>query len=385
MLINKAYKLKLYPNITQENRLLEVANATRFVWNYYLAQKRDIYLMGGKTPNYLHCSRDLTYLKKDREWLSTVISHPLQQTLRDLEGAYGKFFKKASGLPRFKTKKDSYHSFRIPQGWRLRGDKIQIEKSTVIRTRGTLPPIKSRMTSVTISRDACGTWWASILTEQTIKPKKKIGKPLGIDLGLNHLAVLSDGRKIENIRPRKQLQKRMKTLQQSLARTEKGSNARSRVKLELARLHRKIGYVRSNHLHLVSKKIARENQAVIYCEDLSVKNMQQNHKLAGAIADASWSKFIRQLEYKQRWSGGRLIKVDRFFPSSKTCSNCNFIIHNLPLSVRYWTCPSCHASHDRDVNAAKMVAKQGAGELLRVEGGDGNRVRTVRVTRPMKR
>ena len=366
MVIHKAYRLKLYPNKTQEKRLLEIADGARFVWNYYLAQKRDRYLMGGKSPSYLQCARDLTDLKRQdgMEWLDGVLVHPLQQSLRSLDRAYGAFFRKSAQFPRFKSKKDSRRSFRIPVGWKLRGSKLQIERGVVIRMRGTHPPMKARQMSVTVSRDACGTWWASILTEQEIKPKKKTGAPLGVDLGLNHLAVLSDGRKIENIRPRKQLQKRMKTLQRLLARKEKGSNASILVKLALARLHRKVGYVRSNHLHHVSKQIASENQAVIVCEDLAVKNMIRNHRLASSIADASWSELIRQLQYKQEWSGGTLVKIGRFFPSSKTCSSCGFIIQELALSVRYWTCPSCHESHDRDVNAAKVIASQWPGNGL---------------------
>ncbi len=383
MVIQKAYKLKLRPNKTQEKRLLEIADGCRYVWNYYLNLKKQCYLEGGKSPSYLMCAKDLTYFKKDKPWLEGF-SQPLQQALRDQDAAYKNFFSKIARFPRFKSKRDTRRSFRMPIT-RIKNGRIMLERGMLIRCGGTLPPMNAKIGSITFSRDAVGTWWASILTEQNIKPKKKTGKPIGIDLGLNHLAILSTGKKYDNIRPRKKNQEQMKQLQRLLARKEKGSNARTRAKVELARLHRKIGNVRSNYLHHVSRSIVDENQATtIFCEDLAVKNMSRNHRLAYSIVDASWAELIRRLEYKQRWNGGELVKIDRFFPSSKMCSNCGFIIQKLPLIVRAWDCPVCASHHDRDVNAAKVIAKQGAACQLWVEGKDGSPVRGVRVTCPKK-
>jgi len=391
MKINKAYKLKLRPTASQEKRLLEVSDATRFVWNYYLAQKRDIYMMGGKSPNYYDCAKDLTHLKKvaGMEWLSDEgHSQAMQQTLQDQEQAYKRFFKKIARFPRFKTKRDARRSFRLPNCWKLKGNRLQIMKDCRVAFGGTLPPMKAKLCSLTVSRDSVGTWWASVLTEQEIKPKKKTGKPIGIDVGLNHLIVTSNGLKIENIHPRKQAQQHLATLQRLLSRTKLQSKRRTRIRSRVARLHRKIGFKRSNYIHHVTRRIADENQAVIYAEDLAVKNMQRNHCLASSIADASWSECIRQLEYKQRWSGGELIKIDRYFPSSKMCSNCHHVLDRLPLSVRSWSCPRCHSKHDRDVNAARNILNQGAGCQLRVEkitDGSSKRKPRARVPTSMKR
>lgn len=370
MMIRKAYKIKLRPTEVQKTRLLEIADCTRFVWNYYLALKKDIYIAGGKPPNYFGCTKDLTDLKRQEgmEWLKEKsIVHPLQQTLRDQENAYKKFFTKKSGFPNFKSKHDVRRAFRIPTGWKLKGNKLQLTKDVKVRFGGTTPPMKSCLKSVSISRDSCGTWWASILTEQEIKPKKKTGDSIGIDLGLKHLLTISDGRKIENIHPRKKVEQQIKTLSRSLSRTKCCSARRTRSRSLLARLHRKIAFRRSSYIHSITRKLADENQAVIYAEDLAVKNMQANHCLASSITDASWSELLRQLEYKQVWSGGTFIKIDRFFPSSKTCSHCHFILARLPLSVRDWECPKCHSHHDRDVNAAKNILNQGAGCQLHAE------------------
>ena len=384
MLIRKAYRLKLYPNTTQRERLWQITGACRFVWNHYLDRSRAEYLEEGTSFNYFDCTSDLTSWKKTEglEWLEALPVHPLQQTLRDLTTAYKKFWTKQARFPRFKSRKNSHQSFRIPAGRKLRGTKLQIGRNTIFRFRGTTPPTEASLKSVTVSSDATGQWWASIITEQEIESTPKTGGVLGIDVGLNHLVVTSKGEKIENIRPRKQSQRRMKRLQQSMARKQKGSNARANAKARIARLHGKVANRRSNHLHHVSKRIASENQAVVACEDLTVRNMMKNHSLAGSIADASWRELTRQLEYKQVWSGGTFVKIDRFFPSSKTCSNCGFIISLLPLSIRSWTCPRCSSEHDRDVNAAVMIAKQAAGERLRVETTDGShRLRSaVRVT-----
>lgn len=335
--------------------------------------------------NYYATALALTKLKKTESWLSKIQTHILQQSLRDLDVAYKKFFIGQSQYPNFKKKCNLKQSFRKPADWRIIGNKLQIERKFTIRFRGTIPSTNCKTGSLTIKRDACGDWWATIFTQEDIKPSDKSGSPLGIDLGLTHLAITSDGEKFENIRPKKAQAKSLKTLQQKLARQKKGSNARAETKLKIARLHRHTSNIRSNHLHKVSKTIADKNHAVIAVESLAVKNMLKNHSLAGAIADASWGELVRMLSYKQEWRGNRIEKIDRFFPSSKTCSKCSHIIDSLPLSYREWTCPKCLTHHDRDINAAKMILKHWQGACQGAEGTDGSRRKVVRVTGPKKR
>lgn len=388
MQIFKAYKLRLYPNKEQEQKLFQTLGACRFVWNYYLNKRKEEYLQSKKTFSYYDCAKDLTKLKKqkDFEWLEKTQSAILQQSLRNLEAAYQKFFKKQGNFPKFKSRKAVKQSFRKPQSWKIEGNKIQIEQNLLVRARGTFPPQEANLKSITISYENNGKWFCSIKSEESIKIKVKKGKPVGIDLGLNHLAITSNGKKYNNLKPRKLLQKTIKKLSQDLFRKQKGSNNRQRAKVALARLHLKIKNQRTNHLHQVSHRITSENQALIVCEDLSVKNMQANHSLAGSIADTGWGEFARQIEYKQKWRGGEFKKIDRFFPSSKTCSNCWFILHNLPLSIREWKCPQCGISHDRDINAAKVILQQGlsnspARRAQRVARLSGR----VRVTGSLKR
>lgn len=384
MEIKKAYRLRLYPTSSQEQRLIEIVGGCRFVWNYYLEKRKMEYLENKKSMNYHACAKDLTSLKKQTEylWLKNIPSQALQQSLRNLEIAYVNFFKKRARYPRFKSKHNIQQSFRMPTVWKLKGNKIQIQKGVLIRARGTFPI--GTLKSITIIRISTGKWFASIVTEQIIKPKKKTGKPIGIDLGIKYLAVTSEGKRYENIRPRKTSQAEIKKLSQSLSRKQKGSNRRAKAKLELSRLHEKISNQRMNHLHQTSHRITSENQAVIVCEDLSVKNMMQNHRLAGSIADVSWGEFIRQLEYKQEWTGGKLVKIDRFFPSSKTCSDCGFILESLNLWIREWTCPKCGSIHDRDINAAKNILQQEPGNdsARRVQRISG---KLEKVTGSMKR
>jgi putative transposase len=389
MLIQKAYKVRLYPTNQQEQRLLQTVGACRFVWNHFLEQRKKEYLENGKTISYYDTALALTNLKRqsEMEWLDAVQTHPLQQSLRDLDTAYRNFFCKQSRYPRFKAKSDARQSFRKPTRWRFDGNCIAVERGLSIRFRGTKLPENVTWKSITVSKDARGHWHASMLAEEEITPKVKTGKPVGIDLGLTHLAITSDGKKYDNEQPRKRETKTMKRVQQSLSRKQKGSKRRERAKIALAVLHQKISNRRMNHLHQTSHRLTSKNHALIVVEDLAVKNMMRNHCLAGSIADTGWGEFIRQLEYKQTWRGGALRKVDRFFPSSKTCSNCSHIVGSLPLSVRQWTCPQCSTEHDRDVNAAKMILKQGLRNSLRVEGRDGSRKlrSAVRVTRPTKR
>lgn len=361
MEIIRGYRIRIYPNKKQEQKLLQICGAVRFVWNYYLNKRKKEYLERRTVLSYYDCAKDLTSLKKQPEykWLNEVKVDSLQQSLRDLDKAYNSFFNKRTALPKFKSKKTSQPSFRLPHHWRVVGNRIFLAKDLSVKFRGSKLPGHANLKSIVIWRDRRNKWYGSIISHETISPEPKTGDPIGIDMGLYDLATTSNGEKYPNFRPKKRLQKEMKALQQNLSRKRSGSNGRAKAKQSLAVLHKKIANQRLNYLHQTSHRITSKNHALIVCEDLAVMNMMKNHKLAESIEDSGWAEFMQQLEYKQVWRGGTFTKVDRFFPSSKTCSSCGFVVDRLPLSVRQWSCPSCKAEHDRDVNAARMILAQG--------------------------
>lgn len=379
MEITRGYRVRIYPNKEQEQYFLRTVGACRWVYNHFLEKKRDYYLEHNKALTYGVTSSQLTVLRKEVDWLSDAQFQPLQQSLRQLDVAYSNFFRKQARFPKFKSRRDSRQSFNKVTGWSIDGNKLSIVRGMSVRFRGTFPA--KREGTLTISRDATGRWYASTLA--TIQAEQtKLSGVIGIDLGLTHLAITSDGDKYDNPSMAKKRAKRMKQIQQSLARKQQGSNRYAKAKLEVARLHRKVANQRINHLHQVSSAITSKNHALIAVEDLAVANMRKNHSLSGSITDVGWGELLKQLEYKQLWRGGQFVKIDRFFPSSKTCSECGFIQQDMPLSVRQWECPRCGAQHDRDINAAKNILKQ-AGERLGAESTDGSR--KVRVTGSVKR
>lgn len=377
----RGYKVKLYPNKEQEQELLKIAGACRFVYNYFLDLKKNTYITEKKNLGYSQLSKRLTVLRKNTEWMKEVQYQPLQQSLRILDVAYNNFFRGNAKFPNFKRKYGK-QSFRKVDGWNVDNNRIKIHKGLSIKFRGAFP--ENREGTLTISRDGCGNWYASTLAKINIENRKLIGG-IGLDMGLKSLVVTSDGEKYDNPRVLGGLLKRIKSCSKSLSRTQKGSANRSKRRIELARTYRKVERVKKNGLHHVSRAIVDKNHAMIAIENLAIQNMIKNRKLSSTISDASWGDLIRQITYKQEWIGGKVVKINRFFPSSKTCSNCYFVLQTLPLSIREWTCPKCKVTHDRDVNAAKMILKQ-AEERPDVEAGDGShRVRSlVRVTRPMK-
>ena len=370
----KGYKVRLYPTNVQEQKLLQTLGACRFVWNHFLNKRNEAYRNGIKNSTYTS-SKEITQLRKEYEWLGEVNYQILEKHLRRLDLAYQSFFSGRTRLPRLKTKKNLRQSFKKPSGWRIQGNRLSITKGLLVRFRGTLPS-EFLSKTLTVSLDVHGHWYASAIgtVERT---KAKRGKSIGIDLGLTHLAVTSVGDEYKNLKPRKAQIVIEKKLQRSLSRKEKGSQRYKAAKSVLARLHRKTSNRRLNHLHQTSHRITRAKNKLIVCEDLAVKNMQKNHCLAGSIADTGWGEFIRQLRYKQEWRGGQFRVVDRFFPSSKTCSGCGHVLDSLPLNVRQWTCPKCNAVHDRDVNAARNILKEGLRNSRSVESKVGSTKRKV--------
>ncbi len=355
MNIHKAYKIRLYPNKSQERVLLSKIGATRFVFNYFLDAKISYYKEYGKTLSPLLISKDLTQMRHVM-WLSEHSKTELQQSLRRLDTSYTKFFSKKSQFPKFKSRKDNRQSFQKHRDWRIVGNRLHLQRYFSIKFRGFVDP-EAQLGTLTVVYEA-GKWYASMVAKIDIKLPTKHTKPIGFDLGLTTLLTSSTGQKYENIQPQKTNQKRLTRASRVLSRKQMGSNRRAKAKLQLTRTHQKIANIRKNHLHQISSAITAKNHSLIAVEDLNVKGMVKNRNLARAISDAGWSELVRQIEYKQLWKGGEVVKIDRFFPSSKLCNVCDFISETMPLSVRKWKCGGCNTVHDRDVNAAKNILKE---------------------------
>lgn len=359
--IYKSYKYRLYPSPEDKELLSLHFGHCRFVYNYFLKEKQEFYLRNKKTLNYNNCSQALTTLKKQKEyvWLKDVNSQSLQQSLKNLETAFGKFFSKKSKFPKFK-RKDGNNSFNVPQNVAIKSDKIYIPKFRngikFVKHR----PLKGKICSATISKKPSGKYYVSILTEQNIIIPDTIDvtKAIGIDLGIKDFAITSDGKRYPNLKFQKKYQSKLSKLQKYFARKQKGSNRKEKLRIKIAKLHEKITNSREDMQHKLSTLLLNKYD-VICLETLAVKNMMQNHKLAYAIADVSWNSMIQKLEYKAAWKGKKIIKIDHFYPSSKTCHNCGYINQNLSLKDRTWECPQCGTVLDRDVNAAKNILTRG--------------------------
>ena len=364
MRVKYTYRFRLYPNKEQQILLAKHFGCSRFLYNHFLARRKEEYLTTGRSNNFVRDCKELTELKKEDEhiWLKEVNSQSLQQAIKHLDAAYGNFFEKRVKFPKFKNKHDK-QSFRIPQNVRLVENKLVIPKFLEGIKCKVHRPVNEEISFATITKNKSGQYHCTLMVEKEVEQHKKTKKEVGIDLGIKTLAVDSDGKEYENIRPLKSLKHKIKRTQRKLSKqrhktTDKQSKRVEKLRRKLARLHQKAKDVRQNHLHQTTKRLIDENQ-VIYLETLAVKNMMKNHCLAGAIADCGWYELTRQLEYKAAWYGRTIVKIDRFFPSSKTCSECHFIKQDLTLKDREWDCPECKTHHDRDVNAAKMILLQG--------------------------
>jgi putative transposase len=331
----------------------------RFIYNHFLNDRKREYETNKQTLNYYDNCKSLTELKKQEEysWLNEINSQSLQTSLKNLDDAYNGFFKKRTKFPKFKSK-HTKNSFKVPQGVKLEDGKLKIPKFKepidIILHRTFSGTIKQ----CTISKTPTNEYFVSILVETEHTKLPKTGKSIGIDLGLKDFVITSDGYKYKNNRYTKTYQTKLKKAQQHLSRKKKGSNRHQKQKLKVAKLHKKITNSRLDNLHKVSTELIKKYDTIIL-EDLNIKGMIKNHKLAKHIADASWSKFITLLTYKAEWNDKQIVKIDRFFPSSKTCNCCGYINQNLKLDVREWTCPSCSTKLDRDLNASKNILNEG--------------------------
>jgi len=355
----KSYKYKLKPTEEQKELLNKHFGSVRFVYNFFLDQRKKEYENNKKSLNYYDNAKVLTELKNSEEysWLKEINSQSLQTSLKNLDGAYNNFFKFKKGFPKFKSRK-SKNSFTVPQYVKLVKGKLKIPKFDdpidLILSR----TFKGKIKYCTISRTPTNEYFVSILVETEHKKLSKTGKSVGIDLGLKDFVITSDGYKYKNNRYTKKYERELKKRQQNLSRKTKGSNRYEKQRLKVAKLHQKITNSRLDNLHKVSSDLIKLYD-VIFIEDLNIKGMVKNHKLAKHISDASWSKFIKLLDYKAEWNDKELVKIDRFFPSSKTCNCCGYINQDLNLTIREWTCKSCGTTLDRDLNASVNILKEG--------------------------
>ncbi|RZF09897.1 RNA-guided endonuclease InsQ/TnpB family protein [Streptomyces albidoflavus] len=361
--VKRAFKYRFYPTDAQAAELSRTFGCVRKVYNLALAARTEAWTRQERV-NYIQTSAMLTAWKKTEElaYLNEVSSVPLQQALRHLQTAFTNFFGKRARYPRFKSRKKSRKSAEYTtSAFRFRDGKLTLAKMAepldIVWSRPI--PEGAQPSTVTVSQDAAGRWYVSLLVEDpTVQPLPAAGTAVGVDVGLDHLLTLSTGEKVANPRHERRDRTRLAKAQRQLARTAKGDGAnRRKAREKVAKVYARIADRRRDHLHKLTTRLVRENQTIVI-EDLTVRNMVKNSRLARAISDAAWADFRSMLEYKAHWYGREVIAVDRWFPSSKLCSACGTLRDKLPLNVRTWTC-DCGTTHDRDVNAAKNLKAAG--------------------------
>ena len=371
--VYKTYKVRIYPNDRQKELLEKHFGCNRFVYNYFLDVRRIYYNYFNINLSFIDTTKLLTKLKKKEKYsfLKEVSAQSLNYSLYNLNDAYQSFFRKQSKYPK-KKKKKGKNSFSLPQGisineGRLKIAKfkegIRINKKQVNRLPGGV------IQRCTISKTSTGKYFASIVYKEFIKSKSKTGKVVGIDTGLKTLATLSDNTFYQNLQFLRRSYKKLRYLQRQLFKKQKGSNQRNKVKQKISLQHEKIANKRLDYLHKITTDII-ENQDIICIEDLNISGMMKNHHLAGSFADAGLRTFYSLLEYKSNWYDRQLVKVDKFYASSKLCSNCGYKNDKLELKDRSWVCSNCNTEHDRDFNASVNILNEGL-KILNEQSGCG--------------
>ena len=374
MIINKGYKFRLYPNKEQAVLINKTLGCARLVYNYYLDKKINLYKDNKTSLSCYDCINDLKNFKIDHPFISEIDSMSLRCSLFNLDNSYKKFFKEGAGFPKFKSynRKNSYRTNMIISEYKgntyynikldLENHTITLPKLKEIKIRGyrNLNKIDGRIINATISKESDGTYYVSVLVEENIilsefRPKRIIG----LDLGVKDLVITSNYEKYKNEKVIEKYEKRIKRKQKRLSKKQKGSNNYFKLKQEIARIYKKIKNARKYNTHHITKDIT-DNNDIIVCETLKIKNMVKNHNLAKSLNDASLSEIIRQLGYKSKWKGKKFYQIDPFFASSQTCSHCGYKNETLKnLSIREYSCPNCHYELDRDVNAAINICFEG--------------------------
>ncbi|MDN3398701.1 IS200/IS605 family element RNA-guided endonuclease TnpB [Psychrobacter sp. APC 3426] len=364
--ILKAHKVRLYPNEEQQIFFAKSFGCTRFIWNRMLSDKIEHY-----NEHKTELKNTPAHYKKEFDWLKEVDSLALANVQQNLRAAYSKFFKGGFGFPKFKKKghRDSYTTNNQKGTVAITDSTVKLPKIGHIKAKFPAK-IKGLIKSATVSKDPTGKYFVSLLVETIVEPLLKTHSRIGIDLGLTDFIVLSDGSKVANPKFLSKLQHKLAREQKILAKRRAVAKANQRKlsesrnyqnqKVKVAKVYEKITNIRKDFLHKLSFNLIK-NHDVIAIEDLNVKGMVKNRKLSKAISDSSWSTFTTMLNYKAEWYGKALIKVDRWYPSSKTCSGCGHLLTKaeLPLQVRSWNCPSCLQSNDRDINASINILNEG--------------------------
>lgn len=360
----KSYKYRLYPNKEQEILIQKTFGCCRFVYNQTLAYRINLYKNEKKSMSKFDCNNYKNQiLKKEYNWLKEVDKFALENAISNMDSAYQMFFKKNFGFPKFKSKhnhKKSYTTTICNNNIEIsfEENKIKLPKLKWVKAK-IHRSFSGKIKSATVSQTPSGKYYVSILIETEHIPLKHTDSVIGIDLGIKDLIITSNGDKFDNIHTTKKYEKKLAKEQRKLAHKEKGSKNKEKQRIKVARIHEKIHNTRIDYLHKASHKLIIENQ-VIVSEDLAVSNMVKNHNLAKSISDCSWYELTRQLQYKSEWNNRQYIKIGRFIPSSQTCHVCGYINKGTKnLSVREWKCPNCHAVHDRDINAAINILKEG--------------------------
>jgi len=361
--MEKAHRYRFYPTPEQESLLRRTLGCVRLVYNKALHERTQAWYERQERVGYPETSTMLTQWKKeeDLDFLSEVSCVPLQQGLRHLQTAFTNFFAGRAKYPNFKKKRNGGSAEFTKSAFKFKNQEIYLAKNSeplLIKWSRQIPK-GCEPSSLTVNLHPSGRWHISIRFDApTIQPLPISDNSVGIDLGITSLIATSNGDKIANPKHFKKHRKRLKKSQKNLSRKQKGSQNREKARIKVAKIHLKISDSRKDFLHKLTTQLVRENQTIAV-ESLAVKNLVKNHQLALAISDSGWSELIRQLDYKCRWYGRKLVAINRWFPSSKRCSSCEHIVDTMPLNIRDWTCPSCGCNHDRDVNASKNILAAG--------------------------
>ncbi|MFE2167965.1 RNA-guided endonuclease InsQ/TnpB family protein [Streptomyces sp. NPDC059447] len=360
--VKRAFKYRFYPTGEQARELTRTFGCVRKVYNLALAVRTEAWTRQERV-NYAQTSSLLTQWKQSEEpaYLSEVSSVPLQQALRHLQTAFAAFWGKRSKYPRYKSKRKTRASAEYTRSaFRFKDGRVVLAKLVepldVVWSRPL--PDGVEPTTITVSRDAAGRWFVSLLCEDRPAPMPAVATSVGVDAGLTALVTLSTGEKVTNPKHERKDRVRLSRAQRELSRKEKGSANWAKARTRVAKVHAGIADRRRDFLHKLTTRLVRENQTLVI-EDLTVRTLVKNRKLSRAISDAAWNEMRSMLEYKTAWYGRELITVDRWFPSSKLRSACGALADAMPLSIREWTCGNCGAFHDRDVNAAENLLAAG--------------------------
>ena len=361
-MMQRAFKYRFYPTPEQQALLKRTMGCARLVYNRALAARTEAWYERQERVGYSETSTMLTSWKKqeDLQFLNEVSCVPLQQGLRHLQSAFTNFFGGRAEYPNFKKKHHGGSAEFTKSAFKWKDGQVFLAKCSQpldMRWSRQLPE-GTEPSTITVKLSPSGRWTVSLLVDVVIETLPESPDKIGLDLGITSLMALSNGQKIANPKTFKAKRRKLRKAQKALSQKKKGSNNRHKARLKVAKVHAEIRDARNDFLHKLTTRLVRENQ-VIAVEDLSVKNMVKNRKLALSISDASWGEIVRQLEYKCNWYGRTFVKIDRWFPSSERCGHCGYTVDKLPLNIREWDCPKCSTHHDRDVNAAKNILAAG--------------------------